>query len=71
MIKYFSDDLKKFQFKDEISRDIKKILVKNNIWNPGHQRQIPTLIVVKIHLLSQSIEMLSLEIVSIEIILSK
>ena len=43
MIKYSFDDLKKFQFKGKISRDIKKILFKNNIWNPNHPRQMPTI----------------------------
>ena len=43
MIKYFSDDLKKFQFGGKLSRDTRKIIFKNNIWNPDHPRQIPTI----------------------------
>ena len=42
MIKYSFDDLKKFQFEGKLSLDTKKILFKNNIWNPDHPRQIPT-----------------------------
>ena len=43
MIKYSSDDLKRLQFGDKIKRDTKKILFKNNIWNPDHPRQIQTI----------------------------
>ena len=58
MIKYSSDDLKKLEFGSKISRDTRKVLFKNNIWNPDHTRQFQQLIIVKIHLLSQSIEIL-------------
>ena len=43
MIKYYFDDLKKFQFRGKISRETSKILFKNNIWNPDHPRQIQTI----------------------------
>ena len=43
IIKYLSDDLKKFKFGDKISRDTRKILFKNNIWNPDHPRQLQTI----------------------------
>ena len=43
MIKYSSDDLRKLQFGDKMNRDTRKILFKNNIWNPDHPRQIQTI----------------------------
>ena len=42
MIKYSSDDLKKFQFGNKISRETRKIF-KNNIWNSDPPRQIQTI----------------------------
>ena len=41
MTKYSLNDLKKFEFRVRISFDKRKILAKNNIWNPDIPRQIP------------------------------
>ena len=44
-MKYSFDDLKKFQFGGNISRDTRKILFNNNIWNPDHPDHLETFIV--------------------------